>query len=233
MWIEVPSAVLYPTLGALVVAALWLQTKTHSIHKVREGVVVQSWLDAFNARLVLMISVAFLVITPLWGLVSRPIVTVACLARLALLAKRVFYGRPLGGLDMNETRLFIGLPALVVVDVLVGVPAPLAKFATLVTITSALTIVLLVEREIDNDKGRGDQADGVLVMIARVCRWGLRGVSFVGFVTVVQFVMGATYWLGSHAWVIVAVPSVLLVVLLVMSFFNVQISIPARLRKEE
>lgn len=232
-WAVMPSEVLYPILGGLVMTTLWLQMKTPSMHKVQEGVVVESWFDAVNAKLALLLSVGMLVITPLWGLWSRTLVALTCIAGLALVANHLVYGQPLRELSMHETRFFIGLPSLVIADVIIGVPAPLAQLAALMTITSLLTVGLIVERELDNDKGHGGQADGIFVTIIRVCRWALRGISLIGLITVGQAIATAGAWLASCVWIVAMIASLLLISVLVMAFFNVQIPTSLWARKEE
>ena len=124
------------------------------------------------------------------------------------------------------------LPSVVLIDSLLGVPEPLHGVVTLMTLGSALTAFILVERELENDKGQGDQAGGIFVSLAHLCRILLRVVSLVGLAAMLGALGSAVSWIAAHQFMILLVALSLLTSILAVAFWNVRIPIP-RFRKEE
>ena len=85
--IVLPAPLLFVILGALVLAALWLHTKTPSVHKVHSGIVVESMLDTINIRLLIAGAVCILAITPLWMVVARPSIGIPAVLWLCLVCE--------------------------------------------------------------------------------------------------------------------------------------------------
>ena len=230
-WIEMPGWILYPVLAALVLTALWLHTKIPSAHKAKEGAIHESWLDSFNTRVLLVVSATLLLVTPLWWLIMRPQVAVPCVVGLLVVINHTVHARPIGDLEAREGQLFVGLPSLVLIDSILGVPGPIRGWATLVTAGSFITAIIMIKRELDNDKGRGDQSGGIAVTIAKILRLILRAMSVIGGIAILPWLQKSAGWISGHPSRIFAGVIVLFVSALSLPFFNVRITIP-RFRKE-
>lgn len=230
-YLAIPDSLLFIALGGLVLVGLWLITKPISEHKVHRGVVVRSWLDDVSVKLLIVGSVILLVATPLLGVFSKPVVGIPAVVWLVIVINHCLNARPIRGLESTESQLVILLPSIVIVDCVIGMPVFLHGVAVLMTIGSALTAFMLVERELENDKGQGDQSGGVFVAIAKLCQLILRAVAIFSVIAIVQTVARAAGWIASHQIALFIGAVALLLCAITLPLMNVTIPIKRKERK--
>lgn len=205
-------------LGAFVLAGIGYVKPTQA--PLREGINrVFSLTDTISMGFVLMSSVGLLLAPVIWTVVQPRWISLPALAVLALVGLNVRFMRPIGGLSRAENAVLICLPALVYVDIVLGMPVALRSTALLMTIASGLSVFVAFTADADDRRSRFYHHRNFVIVI-HLARWGLRAIPIYA---IYHLVVLSREWVDSATRVltIVAVGLVVLaVVCLALALFN-------------
>jgi hypothetical protein len=205
-------------LGAFVLASIG-RVRPSKV-SLREGLNrVFSLTDTISMGFVLMGSTGLLIAPIVWAVVQPRWISLPVIVAVVLVALHIRYMRPLRGLQPVENAILVGLPIIVFLDIVLGMPSPLRSTALLMTIASALSMFVVVTADVDDKRSKYYRHENVMFVV-HLARWGLRAIPVYGIYHVAMLSRG---WIDNVTKVLVVVAGVLValaVTCLTLALFN-------------
>ncbi len=146
----------------------------------KEGTtLVFSFLDIVSMTMVLVWSAGLLVAPIVWLVKDGRLASIPVLVLLALVTWWLIRGRVIRDLSRVETAIVVGIPLLVIIDLMIGVPEALEGLSLYAALVGALSAFVAFTADADQDSSKLYHHKDVRNVVTGA-QWLLRGVSALG-----------------------------------------------------
>lgn len=178
-WLWFPADWLLTVCMGLFLAAAFTYISSRP-KKLKEGTtLVFSFPDIVSMTIVLVWSAGLLVAPIVWLVKDGRLASIPVLVLLALVTWWLIRGRVIRDLSRVETAIVVGIPLLVIIDLMIGVPEALEGLSLYAALVGALSVFVAFTAGADQDSSKLYHHKDVRNVVTGA-QWLLRGVSALG-----------------------------------------------------